>query len=273
MNTRNRPIFNKSLRKECYEKVTIVCGDSISAYKTASSICRKEKLYALTWKNEDANEMKLGLEANGKKEDLLGHLSEQDSNDDRCRMVVNILTGIENARMLLMDEAVKYIAKGFHLNTKHINQKKEAIMKMQSLLRSYEYFSKGNLLDFLNVLRELDGNISKVSRGKVLDAYNKPYIEYAKCVNYKDDNTQFITIHKSKGLGFDNVLLVLPEKDVAMDYLLQTDLQHKDDDHRLYYVACSRARNRLFINLPELSKEEKEKLIGKFGDVICFSTH
>lgn len=53
-----------------------------------------------------------------------------------------------------------------------------------------------------------------------------------------------------------------------MDYLLQTDLQHKDDDHRLYYVACSRARNRLFINLPELSKEEKEKLIGKFGDVI-----
>ena len=144
-------------------------------------------------------------------------------------------------------------------------------MKMQSLLRSYEYFSKGNLLDFLNVLREFDGNISKVSRGKVLDAYNKPYIEYAKCVNYKDDNTQFITIHKSKGLGFDNVLLVLPEKDVAMDFLLNTNLKQKDDNHRLYYVACSRARNRLFINLPDFSEEEKEKLIGKFGDVICFA--
>lgn len=273
LNKLRSDLKQKSLRKECYEKVTIVCGDSISAYKTASSICGKEKLYALTWKNEDANEMKLGLEVNGKNEDLLGHLSEQDSNGDRCRMVVNILTGIENARLLLMDEAVKYIAKGFHLNTKHINQKKEAIMKMQYLLRSYEYFSKGNLLGFLNVLIELDGSISKVSRGKVFDAYNKPYIEYAKCVNYKDDNTQFITIHKSKGLGFDNVLLVLPEKEVAMDYLLQTDLQHKDDDHRLYYVACSRARNRLFINLPELSKEETEKLIGKLGDVICFSTH
>ena len=172
-----------------------------------------------------------------------------------------------------MDEAVKSIAKGFHLNTKHINQKKEAIMKMQSLLRSYENFSKGNLIDFLNVLIGLDGSISKVTGGKVLAAYKKPYLDYAKSVNFSDDNTQFITIHKSKGLGFDNVLLVLPEKDVSMNFLLRTDLQHKDDDHRLYYVACSRARNRLFINLPELSKEEKEKLIGKFGDVICFSTH
>ena len=99
----------------------------------------------------------------------------------------------------------------------------------------------------------------------------KPYIEYAKCVNYKDDNTQFITIHKSKGLGFDNVLLVLPEKDVAMNFLLCTDLQNKDDDHRLYYVACSRARNRLFINLPKLSEEEKQELIGRFGDVISFA--
>ena len=271
LNMLRRDLEQKSHREECFEKVTFVCGNSISAYKTASSICGKEKLYALTWKNEDANEMKLGIEANGKKEDLLGHLSEQDSNGDRCRMVVNILTGIENARLLLMDEAVKYIAKGFHLNTKHINQKKEVIMKMHTLLQSYDDFSKGSLLDFLNVLREFDGTISKVTGGKVLAAYNKPYLDYAKCVNYTDDNTQFITIHKSKGLGFDNVLLVLPEKGVAMDFLLQTDLQNKDDDHRLYYVACSRARNRLFINLPELSEIEKAQLVGRYGNIICLA--
>lgn len=269
LNKLRNDIEQKSLRDECFEKVTIIGGNCISAYEKASSICGNEELYALTWKNEDANEMKLGLEANGKKEDLLGHLSEQDSDGDRCRMVVNILKGIENARMLLMDEAVKYIAKGFHLNTKHINQKKEAIMKIHTLLKSYEDFSKGNLLDFQNVLRKLDGSISKVTGGKVLVAYNKPYLDYAKCVNYTDDNTQFITIHKSKGLGFKNVLLVLPDKEIALQFLLHTDLKQKGDDHRLYYVACSRAKNRLFINVPELTSEEENMIMRRFGDLIA----
>lgn len=186
-------------------------------------------------------------------------------------MVVNLITGIENARQLIMDEAVKYTAKGFKLNTKHIHQKKEAIIKMHELLKSYDDYSKGTLLDFLNKLRELDDSIAKVSKGKVLDAYNKPYKDYAKSVNYTDDNTKFITIHKSKGLGFDNVLLVFPEKDVALNFLLNTDLQQEDDDHRLYYVACSRAKNRLFINMPSLDEKEKAELAAKFGDVIYFA--
>lgn len=105
----------------------------------------------------------------------------------------------------------------------------------------------------------------------MLEAYQKPYADYAKSVNYTDDNTHFITIHKSKGLGFDNVLLVFPEKEVALNFLLKTDLNQEDDDHRLYYVACSRAKNRLFINMPMLEDAEKEKLVCRFGDVIRFA--
>ena len=258
----------KSLRKECFEKVTVVCGNSVEAYKKALKYCGEEALYALTWKNEDANMMKLGLEANGKKEDMLGHLYEYDSNSNRCRKVVNVITGIENARQLIMDEAIKYTAKGFRLNTKHINQKKKTIVNMYTLLKSYDEYCNGTLLDFLNKLREIDDSISKVSRGGVLEAYQKPYADYAKSVNYTDDNTHFITIHKSKGLGFDNVILVFPEKEVGLQFLLNTDLQQEDDDHRLYYVACSRARNRLFINLPSIDEKEKALLKTRFGDVV-----
>lgn len=258
----------KSLRKECFEKVTVVCGNSEEAYKKALKYCGEEALYALTWKNEDANMMKLGLEANGKKEDMLGHLYEYDSNSNRCRKVVNVITGIENARQLIMDEAIKYTAKGFRLNTKHINQKKKTIVNMYTLLKSYDEYCNGTLLDFLNKLREIDDSISKVSRGGVLEAYQKPYADYAKSVNYTDDNTHFITIHKSKGLGFDNVILVFPEKEVGLQFLLNTDLQQEDDDHRLYYVACSRARNRLFINLPSIDEKEKALLKTRFGDVV-----
>ncbi|MCR5711781.1 MAG: ATP-dependent helicase [Prevotella sp.] len=267
-----RPDFvQKSLRDECFEKVTIVCGDSISAYQSTTKICGDEGLFALTWKNEDANIMKLGLEATGKKEDLLGRSSEWDSNSDRRKIVVNVIKGVENARQLIMDDAVKYTAKGFGLNTKHINQKKAAIVNMHALLKTYEEYCNGTLLDFFNKLREIDESIPKVSRGNVLEAYQKPYADYAKSVNYTDDNTHFITIHKSKGLGFDNVLLVFPEKEVALDFLLKTDLNQEDDDHRLYYVACSRAKNRLFINMPMLEDTEKEKLVCRFGEVIRFA--
>ena len=264
-----RPEFTqKSLREECFEKVTIICGNSTTAYTEASTICGNEELFALTWKNEDANIMKLGIEASGKKEDLLGHLSEYDSNSDRRRIVVNVITGIENARQLIMDEAVKYIAKGFRLNTKHISQKKEAIIRMHSLLKMYDEYSNGTLLDFLEKLREIDESIPKVMKGKVLEAYKKPYKDYAKSVNYTDDNTHFITIHKSKGLGFDNVLLVFPEKEVALNFLQNTDLQQADDDHRLYYVACSRAKNRLFINMPLLNETEKANVLNKYGNAL-----
>lgn len=268
LNILRTDLEQKSLRKECFDKVTIVCGNSMDAYKTALKHCGGEELYALTWKNEDANVMKLGLEASGKKEDMLGHLYEYDSNSDRRRIVVNVIIGIENARQLIMDEAIKYTAKGFRLNTKHINQKKRAIVNMYTMLESYDEYCNGTLLDFLNKLREIDDSIPKVSRGGVLEAYQKPYADYAKSVNYTDDNTHFITIHKSKGLGFDNVMLVFPEKEVGLQFLLNTDLHQKDDDHRLYYVACSRARNRLFINLPSIDEKEKALLKTRFGDVV-----
>ena len=268
LNILRTDLKQKSLRKECFDKVTIVCGNSMDAYKTALKHCGDEELYALTWKNEDANVMKLGLEASGKKEDMLGHLSDYDSNSDRRRMVVNVIIGIENARQLIMDEAIKYTAKGFRLNTKHINQKKKTIINMYTLLKSYDEYCNGTLLDFLNKLREIDESIPKVSRGGVLEAYQKPYSDYAKSVNYTDDNTHFITIHKSKGLGFDNVMLVFPEKEVGLQFLMNTDLQQQDDDHRLYYVACSRARNRLFINLPSIDEKEKALLITRFGDIV-----
>lgn len=71
-------------------------------------------------------------------------------------------------------------------------------------------------------------------------------------------------------MGFDNVILVFPEKEVGLGFLLNTDLTQADDDHRLYYVACSRARNRLFINLSELDDKEKVLLASRFGDVINF---
>lgn len=264
-----RPNFTqKSLRTDKYEKVTILCGDSVVAYRYAKAISSEEELFALTWKNEDANTMKLGICASGKTEKLLEHLSEYDSNSDRRRAVANIVKGVENARMLLMDDAVKFIAKGFKLNLKHIDQKKLAIINLNLLLKKYNDYCDGDLRGLLSVVRGMDNNLSDVRSGKVFTAYQKPYKDYAKSVSYTDDNTNFITIHKAKGLGFENVLLVIPDKSVALNFLLNTNLDMNSDEHRTYYVACSRARKRLFINVPLLEDNEKVDLAARFGEII-----
>ena len=84
-------------------------------------------------------------------------------------------------------------------------------------------------------------------------------------MKYNDDDSLHRTIHKAKGDEFDNVFVILPNRDdrvtneeELLRFLLTPDLNK--EDHRVYYVALSRARERLFINMPKLSTTNQEKL-------------
>ncbi|WP_408582595.1 3'-5' exonuclease, partial [Myroides odoratimimus] len=78
------------------------------------------------------------------------------------------------------------------------------------------------------------------------------------CVSIPEDLSLHKTIHKSKGDEFDNVLLVLKQEN-DMNFLLNKDL-YNDEEHRINYVGCSRAKNRLFISVPVLSQTNQDKL-------------
>jgi DNA helicase II / ATP-dependent DNA helicase PcrA len=271
LNVLRTDIHQNSLRDDDYGQVHLLCSDVIDAYNKAKGTCGEEELFVLCRKNEDANSLKLGLSVEGKGEDLVDHLSDLDSNPVRSRAVTNCIKAVENARQLLMDDAVKYSAKAFKLKTKNIKNKRKAIDNLNYLLKEYKTYNNSDLKSFVNVLRNIDTTISQVSRGSVLDTYSRSYKDFAKSVNYNDDNLHFITIHKSKGLGFENVVLVFTDKNDALNFLLNTDLGKDDDEHRIYYVACSRARKRLFINCPELTEEEKNALVKRFGDTLEIS--
>lgn len=75
-----------------------------------------------------------------------------------------------------------------------------------------------------------------------------------------------LTIHKAKGLEYNNVFLVFDETKSALDFLLKTDLNKVQDDHRLYYVACSRAKHRLFLSIPNLNEGESELIGNKYNE-------
>ena len=69
-------------------------------------------------------------------------------------------------------------------------------------------------------------------------------------------------------------MVVFEDEQTAVDFLLSNDLDQDTqiaEEHRIYYVACSRARNRLFLSIPALSEGNKKKIENKFKDKLTIS--
>ncbi|WP_207635869.1 3'-5' exonuclease [Clostridium senegalense] len=81
-------------------------------------------------------------------------------------------------------------------------------------------------------------------------------------ININDDTGAFRTIHKAKGDEFENVLLLINPSDfnenTNLEFLFNPDMTK--EEHRVYYVALSRAKKRLFIAIPPISERTKDKL-------------
>ena len=75
------------------------------------------------------------------------------------------------------------------------------------------------------------------------------------------------TIHKSKGDEFDNVLLVL-ESHKELSFILTPRLAD-NEEHRIRYVAVSRAKERLFISVPSLEPKDETKFSEHFEILRC----
>lgn len=106
--------------------------------------------------------------------------------------------------------------------------------------------------------------MTKVSRGAVKVFYeNHTFNQLYLCVSITEDLNLHKTIHKAKGDEFDNVLLVLNHEN-DLDFLINKNL-YNNEEHRINYVGCSRAKNKLFISVPSLSLEIQERLSKLFN--------
>lgn len=87
-------------------------------------------------------------------------------------------------------------------------------------------------------------------------------------VKYPKLNITFMTAHSSKGLGYDNVIVVngrnetygFPSKienDPVLSFVIKEDLSIKHaEERRLFYVAMTRTKNRVFFIAPEQNPSE-----------------
>lgn len=88
------------------------------------------------------------------------------------------------------------------------------------------------------------------------------------CKKYRYAKLEFLTAHSSKGLGYDNVVIVnarnemygFPSKvdnDPVMQYVVRDDKSIEyAEERRLFYVAMTRTKNRVYIVTPEQHPSE-----------------
>lgn len=188
-----------------------------------------------------------------------------DSNTERKNKVINCITALFFANNFRFKDAVVEIEKNFREILDEDIKRKKALDSLFTLTANRREFEEKSIYDFYVFIKEnIHSSISKLTdRGKQKPVYER--ILYKDIINQLctgGETGDIKTIHKTKGDDFDNVLVHLPDEK-NLDFLLNPDLE-SNEEHRVYYVAVSRAKDGLFISVPTLKSKDKEKLSSLF---------
>lgn len=163
---------------------------------------------------------------------------------DRASNLHDIEKKLKHIRKLSLDKKISYIYSfiGYKSYARlRANKFGEEVMNKDLFIESLVNFSRGldNLADFYQKIEDL-----------------KKYIK----IN-KDTSLTLQTIHKSKGLEYDRVFVVdlikneFPIIDYDKDYL-----KSLEEERRIFYVAMTRAKSKLFIlSIKRRNKKKTEE--------------
>ncbi|EGQ8109442.1 ATP-dependent helicase [Vibrio parahaemolyticus] len=188
-----------------------------------------------------------------------------DSNTERKNKIINCITALFFANNFRFKDAVAEIEKNFCEILDEDIKRKKALDSLFTLTANRSEFEEKNIYEFFVFIKEnIHRSISKLTdRGKQKPVYER--ILYKDIINQlctSGEAGDIKTIHKTKGDDFDNVLVHLPDEK-SLDFLINPDLEN-NEEHRVYYVAVSRAKDGLFISVPTLKRKDKEKLTSLF---------
>ena len=236
------------------EVPVLLVGSHIDNYQKVQEIVETD-VYALSYDNLNANSLKKMMNANAQDKHLIDNII--DLNEERKTVVATYIKALEHAKS-------KNFKKAFDLLARLDVGIKDAVVKIQRLLSSYDDICKMSLYEFYDYLNITFGlSMATLKKGQAQTFYNShQYSQLAMCVNHEEDDGIQRTIHKAKGDEFDNVMVCLGDEK-ALDFFLQPDLSN-NESHRVYYVAASRAKERLFFSIPLLSNGIRKK-IEKIG--------
>ena len=256
-------IQESTVEKNC-DEVVIYVGDRIKAYKKACEECQGGTVTSLSRDNITSNAMKKEIDNHNLNKKLLDQFNTDDSNNKRRDYILSFISAIELAQNGNIKESIKKIEWIFRNEN---DSKKVALFSLTKILAFYDQYCDKSLMGFYNsISNTLEPSLPKVTRGAPKIFYESvSYKEIAICINITEDSSNHVTIHKAKGAEFDAVFIV--DSKYLKKFLLEPDL-NSNEEHRVFYVALSRARNRLFIQLDELKPSEEKAIKHRYPYLI-----
>lgn len=237
------------------EKPVLLVGTPSQAQAHLEKNIDNGELYTLAYKNDVVKSIEFDLDDEFEEE---VEIINQDG--DRGWRIHFIIHAIEYGRQLKIPEAIRLMKKAYRKTANFSDR--DAFINLKRLLDKYDNYANGNITVFSNSFIFGEYNVKgKISGGKIKNIYDSlTYKQIAASVKVTDDISTFKTIHKSKGDEFDNVLVIATARneDECIDFLLKPDMGN--EGHRVYYVALSRARKKLYISVPSLSIAKHEDI-------------
>ena len=155
-----------------------------------------------------------------------------------------------------------YIANDFIMKNKLQIKKNILSEKENKLPIKIKYYTKYNneLMDIINAVKN-EGSV--LILGRNTNDINKYICDDIKINNngYFNNNVniRYLTVHKSKGLEFDNVIIInlenkllgfpnkLENSDILKYVILNKEKYIYDEERRLFYVALTRTKNNVYL--------------------------
>ncbi|WP_448103958.1 UvrD-helicase domain-containing protein [Pedobacter panaciterrae] len=262
LNHLRRDIRQNPVRNELGAKPVLFVGSKEIAFAQATLACGGETLITLSRDNVMVNAMKRLYNQAIPASNLLEDLFAKD-NVDRVKVIVRCMTAVELGLEKRFKEAIKEMEKiNFNIQEKKA-RKKTAFNQLSLLLSKYPAFKDHALLDFYELVKaDIKTDIPALTRGAIKVFYEAhTYAQIALFIKINDENLDCRTVHKAKGDEFDNVLFTMTS-DVEVGYLVSPNLTI--EEQRIRYVALSRARQRLFVNVPTLNPQAEASLKNLF---------
>lgn len=244
------------LRTDIGEPVRFLIGGQDEAFTYVQETLQLDTL-VLSYTNIETNSLRYKyLEKRG--EAIAVKIDENpDSIRERKKIVTYLIRAIAHARQAKFKNSFN--------NIENIGiDSRVALNALRSLL-SDEKLDDTMLSELINKLRTWGIDIAQLKNGKAKTFYDThTFGEVVQSISIDDDNGQQRTIHKAKGDEADNVLVLMGNSFNPKTFF-NFKLLSNGDSNRVYYVAMSRARDRLFVNLPELPVDLEQRFVKEWG--------
>jgi len=262
-------ITQQPMRNATGTQPTLLVGDKLTALSWISNQHLGSEIFSLCRENATANALKKGLGISVHR-DLLEELKTKDTSSERRRAISNSIKAVEYARLGYFKDALKTIGRMFNRN-RTLEDKKRTLSVLKMLLDNYGSYSAGNLIELVAFIRENIKSFPNLRAGGAFNFYtNTPYSHISVSVKNLYEAGNCRTVHKAKGDEFECVMVILEAKgrnayneNSALSFLLSPDLAG-EEEHRINYVAVSRAKDSLYIVTPTLSPAN-HRALGAMG--------